>query len=101
MPQDRRSSGVKGNGPRISGSLSQRLACIRGNEQDQDGYRSVSDSGRYRGAYQFDRQTFAEFGGSGDPAKASPAEQDRVAANVIRKEGVRPGRWPTPARRGC
>lgn len=43
---------------------------------------SVSASGKYRGKYQFDQQTYEAHGGHGDPAAASEAEQDRVAANV-------------------
>lgn len=43
---------------------------------------AVSPSGQYRGKYQFDQQTWQRFGGSGDPAAASEAEQDRVAARV-------------------
>lgn len=43
---------------------------------------AVDPSGQYRGKYQFDRQTWERFGGTGDPAAASEAEQDRVAARV-------------------
>lgn len=84
-----------------SGSISARLACIRGPESGGN-YAAVSASGKYRGAYQFDQQTWRAYGGSGDPAAASREEQDRVAENTIRADGgVKPGRWPTPARRGC
>lgn len=84
-----------------SGSMAGRLACIRGPESGGD-YSARSKSGKYGGAYQFDGPTWREHGGTGDPASASRAEQDRVAENVIRSDGgVKPGRWPTPARRGC
>lgn len=54
--------------------------------------RAVSDGGTYRGKYQFDRRTWAEVGGSGDPAAAPEAEQDKRAAMLLAKAG--PGRWP-------
>jgi hypothetical protein len=50
-------------------------ACIRQHESGGN-YRAVDPSGKYRGAYQFDYATFAAAGGHGDPAAASPAEQD-------------------------
>lgn len=55
-------------------------------------YKAVSRSGKYRGAYQFDRRTWAAYGPPGDPAAASPAEQDRRAAALYRARGWRP--WP-------
>jgi peptidoglycan hydrolase-like protein with peptidoglycan-binding domain len=53
---------------------------------------AVSSSGQYRGKYQFDRQTWAANGGSGDPAAASEAEQDRIAAKLYAAQGATP--WP-------
>lgn len=53
-------------------------------------YGAVSPSGRYRGAYQFDRQTWQSVGGSGDPAAASPEEQDARAAELMRRRGTQP-----------
>jgi hypothetical protein len=52
----------------------------------------VSPSGQYRGAYQFDVQTWQSVGGSGDPAAASPAEQDSRAAALVSQRGSNP--WP-------
>ena len=52
----------------------------------------MSDSGRYRGKYQFDMATWRSVGGTGDPAKASEAEQDRRAAKLLKREGTAP--WP-------
>jgi hypothetical protein len=54
--------------------------------------RAVDPSGTYRGKYQFDRGTWAAMGGSGDPAKASEAEQDRRALKLYRARGTSP--WP-------
>ncbi len=59
---------------------------------------AVSASGQYRGKYQFSRETWQRYGGSGDdPAEASEAEQDRVALKLYRAEGTDP--WPTCGRR--
>jgi hypothetical protein len=53
---------------------------------------AVSSSGRYRGKYQFSRATWRAMGGTGDPAKAPEAEQDRLAAALLAKAGTAP--WP-------
>jgi hypothetical protein len=53
---------------------------------------AVSSDGRYRGKYQFDRETWARLGGSGDPAKAPEAEQDRLASKLLAERGTAP--WP-------
>lgn len=55
------------------------------------------DSTRYRGAYQFDRQTWASVGGVGDPAAATPAEQDMRARRLYAARGRQP--WPICGRR--
>ncbi|HEX8742481.1 MAG TPA: transglycosylase family protein [Thermoleophilaceae bacterium] len=54
--------------------------------------RAVGGGGAYRGKYQFDRGTWASVGGSGDPAAASEAEQDRRAAMLYARAGSSP--WP-------
>jgi hypothetical protein len=53
---------------------------------------AVDGSGTYRGKYQFDLQTWAAVGGSGDPAAAPEAEQDRRAAILYARAGSSP--WP-------
>jgi hypothetical protein len=53
---------------------------------------AVSADGTYRGKYQFDRRTWQEMGGSGDPADAPEAEQDRIAAALLAARGTAP--WP-------
>lgn len=70
------------------------LACIRSIESGGD-YGAVSADGLYRGAYQFDDQTWGSVGGSGDPADASAAEQDSRAQMLYDSRGLQP--WPTPA----
>lgn len=59
-------------------------------------YQAVSPSGLYRGAYQFDLGTWASVGGSGDPAQASPAEQDHRAQVLWSQWGPSP--WPVCGR---
>jgi len=53
---------------------------------------AVDASGTYRGKYQFDMQTWASVGGSGDPAAAPEAEQDYRAALLMSRSGSSP--WP-------
>ena len=53
---------------------------------------AVSADGRYRGKYQFSRATWRAMGGTGDPAKAPEAEQDRRAAALLAASAApRPG----------
>lgn len=47
---------------------------------------------KYRGAYQFSYATWASVGGSGDPANASPEEQDMRARMLFERSGA--GQWP-------
>jgi peptidoglycan hydrolase-like protein with peptidoglycan-binding domain len=54
--------------------------------------RAISSGGRYRGKYQFSRATWRAMGGTGDPAAASEAEQDRRALALYRASGTTP--WP-------
>jgi hypothetical protein len=56
---------------------------------------AVSADGRYRGKYQFSRATWRRVGGSGDPAAAPEAEQDRRAAMLLEQAGA--GSWPSCA----
>jgi peptidoglycan hydrolase-like protein with peptidoglycan-binding domain len=57
---------------------------------------AVSADGTYRGKYQFDRETWRDMGGSGDPADAPEAEQDRIAAALLAQRGTAP--WPVCAK---
>jgi len=77
-----------------SAGLDPRLESIAKCESGGDPTR-VSASGQYRGKYQFDRATWRSVGGTGDPAKASEAEQDRRAAKLLKREGTAP--WPNCA----
>jgi peptidoglycan hydrolase-like protein with peptidoglycan-binding domain len=53
---------------------------------------AVSPDGRFRGKYQFSRGTWRDLGGSGDPADAPEADQDRLAAALYAQKGLAP--WP-------
>ena len=52
----------------------------------------MDSSGTYYGKYQFSMETWAGVGGSGSPAAASEAEQDKRAAMLYARSG--PGQWP-------
>jgi len=75
-----------------SGGAGGELASIRACESEGSGGYSANTGNGYFGAYQFDLQTWRAAGGSGNPADASPAEQDRIAASHI-ANGNR-GAWP-------
>lgn len=70
--------------------LSRIAACESGGDPT-----AVSADGRYRGKYQFSLPTWQGIGGTGDPAAASEAEQDRLAAKLLRRAGTSP--WPNCA----
>jgi hypothetical protein len=79
-----------GSGSAPSGTLQKIAQCESGGNPQ-----AVSKNGRYRGKYQFDRATWRAMGGSGDPAAAPEAEQDRIAAKLLRQRGT--GSWPSCA----
>jgi hypothetical protein len=53
---------------------------------------AIGGGGLYRGKYQFSVATWQAVGGTGDPAAASEAEQDRRAVILYNTSG--PGQWP-------
>src|SRR5215218_7759920 len=57
---------------------------------------AIGGGGQFRGKYQFTYATLAAAGGSGDPAAAPEAEQDRRAAQLYAGSG--PGQWPSCGR---
>jgi peptidoglycan hydrolase-like protein with peptidoglycan-binding domain len=73
--------------PRAASQLVAIAQCESGGDP-----RAVSASGKYRGKYQFDRATWRELGGTGDPAAAPEAEQDSRAAQLLAVRGSTP--WP-------
>lgn len=59
----------------------------------ESGGNPSTDTGNgFYGKYQFTRGTWASVGGSGNPAAAPEAEQDRRAAALVARAG--PGQWP-------
>ncbi len=71
--------------------VSPQLAAIAACESGGDPT-AIGGGGAFRGKYQFTYSTWASVGGSGDPAAAPEAEQDRRAAALLAREGTRP--WP-------
>jgi hypothetical protein len=71
----------------VPGHLQAIAACESGGDPN-----AVDATGTYRGKYQFDMGTWASVGGSGDPAAAPEAEQDRRAAMLYARAGATP--WP-------
>jgi hypothetical protein len=59
----------------------------------ESGGNPATDTGNgFYGKYQFTLQTWQAVGGSGNPAQASEAEQDRRAAQLYAQAGA--GQWP-------
>jgi hypothetical protein len=54
--------------------------------------RAIGGGGAFRGKYQFTYGTWQSVGGTGDPAAAPEAEQDRRAAILLARDGT--GQWP-------
>lgn len=77
-----------GSGSSASATLARIAQCESGGNPA-----AISADGQYRGKYQFDRATWERLGGTGDPAQASEAEQDRLAAQLLAQSGTSP--WPT------
>ncbi len=80
------------------GPSASQWAAMRECESGGD-YTITSRSGKYRGAYQFDRSTWNSVAESHapmlvgvDPAQASPADQDALALALYTERGARP--WP-------
>jgi peptidoglycan hydrolase-like protein with peptidoglycan-binding domain len=91
-PQTLAALGLSGANATASSAttLEQIAACESGGDPT-----AISPDGRYRGKYQFSRATWRAMGGSGDPAKAPEAEQDRRAAALLAARGTSP--WPNCA----
>jgi len=69
-------------------ALLQRIAqCESGGDPT-----AVSAGGTYRGKYQFSVASWRAVGGTGDPAAASAAEQDKRAALLLQAQGE--SAWP-------
>jgi hypothetical protein len=88
-----------GGSGRCDGDVGCFLACTRAHESDSaGGYGAVGGGGRYRGAYQFDQQTWNNNAAASgrldlvgqDPAAVAPAAQDQVAADTYARRGNQP-----------
>jgi peptidoglycan hydrolase-like protein with peptidoglycan-binding domain len=77
--------------PAAGSTLDRIAACESGGDPS-----AVSADGHYRGKYQFSLATWRQVGGSGDPAAASEAEQDKRAAMLYAQQGSSP--WPVCGR---
>jgi hypothetical protein len=86
-----KAASTDGSAPAASADATSTLAKIARCESGGDPA-AISSDGQYRGKYQFTRSTWKAMGGSGDPAAASEAEQDRRAAALLAQEGTTP--WP-------
>ena len=80
------------------GTSASQWAALRECESGGD-YSITNPSGKYRGAYQFDRSTWNSIAERHapalvgvDPASASPADQDALAFALYSERGARP--WP-------
>lgn len=79
-------------------------ATLRTTSAPLSSIRSCESGGKYGtntgngfyGAYQFTQSTWNSVGGQGNPAAASPAEQDKRAAILYSREGASP--WPVCGR---
>jgi hypothetical protein len=94
-----RSAVSSGGGGRCNGDVGCFLACTRAHESDTaGGYGAVGGGGRYRGAYQFDQQTWNNNAAASgrldlvgqDPAAVAPGAQDQVAADTYARRGSQP-----------
>jgi len=88
--------------PLPAGTTAQQWEALRQCESTGN-YSAVSSSGRYRGAYQFNRTTWDGVAGRHDPslvgidpAAASPADQDAMAFALYEDRGDQP--WPVCGR---
>ena len=83
----KRAHAAAANAPAASPALESIAACESGGDPH-----AIGGGGTYRGKYQFSYATWASVGGSGDPAAASEAEQDRRAAMLYARTGA--SSWP-------
>jgi hypothetical protein len=75
---------------RTAGAASPQLEAIAACESG--GNPSTDTGNGFYGKYQFTQSTWAAVGGSGNPAAAPEAEQDRRAAMLLARAGS--GQWP-------
>jgi len=81
-----------GSAPGAPGAASGQLEAIAACESGGDP-NAVGGGGAYGGKYQFSQETWQSVGGSGNPASAPEAEQDKRAAMLLARDGA--GHWPS------
>jgi hypothetical protein len=86
VPPPQRPAGVSSSGTTAGPVLEAIAQCESGGNPSTD-----TGNGFY-GKYQFTLETWAGVGGSGNPAHASEAEQDKRAAILYSQAGAQP--WP-------
>jgi len=93
-PQTLGSLGLASSGGAIaSTSSSSSSAVLERIAQCESGGDPTTDTGNgYYGKYQFSLRTWRRMGGTGNPAQASEALQDQLAAKLYAQEGSAP--WP-------
>jgi hypothetical protein len=89
--REKRDLKVAAAAPAVSGTLQAIAACESGGNPH-----AIGGGGAFRGKYQVTYATWAAMGGSGDPAAAPEAEQDRLAAKLYATAGA--GQWPVCGR---
>ena len=75
----------------FSGTFGEALSRLRACESG--GNYANKRNPKYRGAYQYDISTWANYGGFTDPADAPPAVQDQKAWETYQRRGWQP--WPS------
>jgi len=81
----------RASAPAPASTASPQLEAIAACESGGDPT-AIGGGGLYRGKYQFTYGTWQSVGGTGDPAAAPEAEQDRRAAILLTRDGT--GQWP-------
>ena len=79
-------AGAPAGGAAVSPALAAIAQCESGGNPS-----AIGGGGAFRGKYQFTYSTWAAVGGSGDPAAAPEAEQDRRAAMLLATSGAGQG----------
>jgi Transglycosylase-like domain/Putative peptidoglycan binding domain len=92
-PQTLGALGLSSGGGAATSSGSGASAVLERIAQCESGGDPTTDTGNgYYGKYQFSLSTWRRMGGTGNPAQASEAVQDQLAAKLYAQEGTAP--WP-------
>ena len=82
---------------RLSRRLDRKPPYLQAIAACESGGNPSTDTGNgFYGKYQFTQETWQAVGGTGNPAAATEAEQDRRAAQLYAQAG--PGQWPVCGR---